>query len=497
MGLFDFFNKSKQIKQLSNEVAELKRFSVNDAAFSNFSFENLKANFNRNIAIYPDLKIRDYATRYTTQDDIYSIVSRLASTAATIPIYGYLVIDDKAVKKLHQIKQPHNKLFETKFLQVKALEDLSDDDPVQNLLDNPGNSSRHEFFEAIYSFLFLFGEAFILKERPTTGVNLGLTTSMHVLFPQHVILKVSDTLPKRVMAYDYRVNGKVVYENIATEDIIHIKYFNPEMDLSGNELRGLSPLAVLKKRLARLDSNMDTTVAQLQNGGVETIVFDKGLPANDVQAAQIVGLRKDNFYRFLRNADNVGVPYFAAGEMGAIQLGLSLANLSVLELANLDFKKLCNVFGTSDVLFNSDSASTESNVQVMERRTYTNTVLPNVYRVRDALKAGLLDEFERGRTITTVNEAGQIEEVEVKGDGKKRDLREDLSEITSLQEDMLKMAQWMNVSPQITYNERRLMQKFDRIDNPLFDEPFIPSGIQLASDLVIEPPIDITSPNGR
>ncbi len=104
---------------------------------------------------------------------------------------------------------------------------------------------------------------------------------------------------------------------------------------------------------------------------------------------------------------------------------------------------------------------------------------------------GLLDEFERGRTITQVNEDGQIEEIEIKGDGKRRDLREDLSEVSSLQEDMLKMAQWMNISPQITYNERRLMQKLDRIDNPLFDEPFIPTGIQLASDLIIEPPLDI------
>ncbi len=133
----------------------------------------------------------------------------------------------------------------------------------------------------------------------------------------------------------------------------------------------------------------------------------------------------------------------------------------------------------------------------MEKRTYTNTVLPNVYRVRDALKMGLLDEFEKGRTYVAVNEEGNLETIIIKGDGIKRELREDISEITSLQDDILKMAQWMSISPHITYNERRLMMKFDALENELFNEPLLPSGLQLASDLVIDPPIEIVTPNGR
>lgn len=486
MGLFDFFQKTRTIKALSAQVQKLQQRS----------FQAI-TNVNRNMAIYPSYDITSNAERYATGDDVYSIIRMLATTSALIPIYAYKVVNDEAQKKLTKIKQPHYKQFEAKALQVKALEDLPDTDRVEMLMENPSEfQSKFEFYESVYTNLFYGGEAFLLKERPSFGVNAGLPIFMHSLFPQNIILKVTDTLPRRVVAYDYTVDGRKVYENIPLEDMIHIKYYNPSMDFSGSELRGLSPLKVLSKRLSRLDSNMNTSVAQLQNGGVETIVFDKTL-GGDLDAAEVIGKRKDNFYRFLKNPGNAGSPYFASGEMGAIQLGLSLANLSVLELANVDFKKLCNAFGTSDILFNSDAASTESNVTVMEKRMYTNTVLPNVYRVRDALKMGLLNEFEKGRSFSQVNESGELETVTVKGDKIKRDLQADISEIPSLQEDMLKMAQWMNISPQITYNERRQMMKFDKLDNPIYDEPFLPANIQTAEDLVMVDPLPVVTPEGN
>uniref|UniRef100_UPI002B1DF0E1 hypothetical protein n=1 Tax=Enterobacter agglomerans TaxID=549 RepID=UPI002B1DF0E1 len=68
----------------------------------------------------------------------------------------------------------------------------------------------------------------------------------------------------------------------------------------------------------------------------------------------------DNFGRFLRNSDNKGAPYFAAGEMGVIQLGLSLVELDALVMSDVDFDKICNAFSISSTLFNNKKASTEA-----------------------------------------------------------------------------------------------------------------------------------------
>lgn len=498
MGLFDF-GKNKAVKALELQVQQLQQVqeTIELKALNNLAFQNLSTAIKRNIAIYPKEDI-DYADRYCTDDNVFSLVRMLAGTAALIPIYAYLVTDDEAQKKLNKIKRPHTKPFEVKALQLKALEDLPETDRVEMLMERPNQQvSKMEFYEALYSFLFFRGNAIIYKERPDNGVNAGFTTQMHILYPQHISLKVTETLPRRIVFYDYKINGNVIYENIPPEDIIHIKYFNPNMDYYGSELWGLSPLDVLKKRLARMDSGMDTSVAQMQNGGVETIVFDKSMVGMDgKKAVEIMGQMKDNFYRFLSDTRNYGAPYFAGGEMGSISLGSTLKDLGAYELDNVDFKKLCNAYGTSDVLFNSDVSSTYENVNTMEKRSYTNTILPNVYRVRDALKLSLLEEFEKGRKISEVDRQGNITVREIQGDGIKRDLREDISEIPSLQEDMGKMVTWMAQAYWVTANEKREMMKFDKLEDPIYDEPFLPLGIQTAEDFVMPDPVEQVTPNG-
>jgi HK97 family phage portal protein len=397
----------------------------------------------------------------------------LATTAALIPLRGYFIKDDKAAKSLKKIIRPHKMPLQVKALELKAFEDLPEDDGLNELLENPSTTlSKFEFYEATYTHLYSGGEAFWLKEKVELGVNAGKTISFLIMHPANVILKVSDTLPRRVVAYDYRVDGQVIYENIPVEDVIHIKYYNPQLTFSGSELRGLSPIKVLSRRLTQMDSNSDVQTAQMQNGGVETIVFDETLATEETKT--VVDNRKDNFYRFLKNPANSGAPFFASGKMGALKLGSTLADMKVIESAGVGFKKLCNAFGTSDILFNNGEASTESNVQVMTARTYTNTTLPNVYRVRDALKKGLLPEFA----------------------DKKRDIREDISEITELQPNSKEMAEWLALAWWVTPNEKREMMRFEKSDNPLFEQPLIPAGLQTLDELNAIPDIPVVTPNG-
>lgn len=460
MGIFGI----SKIKRLESQVKALQ---------SRNNLVSLAENFNRQIAIYPDWNITKNTDRYATTDDIYSIVRMLATTAALIPLRGYFIKDETAAKNLKKIIRPHKMPLQVKALELKAFEDLPETDGLNELLENPSTTlSKFEFFEGVYTHLYLNGEAFLLKEKPLVGVNAGKTVSLLIMHPQNVILKVSESLPRRVVGYDYRVDGQVIYENLSVEDVIHIKYYNPQLSFSGSELRGLSPIKVLSRRLTQMDSNSDVQTAQMQNGGIETIVFDE--TAIDEDAKKLIENRKDNFYRFLKNPANTGAPFFASGKMGSVKLGSTLADMKVIESAGVGFKKFCNAFGTSDILFNNGEASTESNVQVMTARTYTNTTLPNVYRVRDALKKGLLPEFA----------------------DKKRDIREDISEITELQPNSKEMAEWLNVAWWVTPNEKREMMRFEKSDNPLFEQPLIPAGLQTLDELNAIPDIPIVTPNG-
>lgn len=451
-------------KNLLNEAKELQNAggipavieTTVKAMTNSGAFQQAIRNINRSVALYPGMDFNNLAERYATTDDIYSIIRMLATTAALVPIRAYEVKGDKK-------------------------EELSEPDPLAMLLANPSeNMGAFEFYYALYSFLFYSGNCLILKDKPELGVNAGKVINLQFLHPQNITLKVTDTLPRRVLGYDYTIDGLKVLENIPVEDVIHIKNFNPELGYNGSELWGLSTISVLRKRLVQNDSNNDVQTAQMQNGGVESIIVDTGtqFSGDDPKEIAVNGLRKQAYYAHLKEPTNKSVPFMTNtdGDIKVLSIGSTLADLKVIESAKVNFAKLCNAFGTSDVLFNNGEASTESNVKEMTRRTYTNTTLPDVYKVRDALKRGLLPDFK---------------------DGKKRDIQEDISGIPELQENMKEMAETFSALPIFIPNDVMEAFKYGRSVDPDMDKVYIKTGYTPLEDLQTPDPLEVPTPNGN
>jgi phage portal protein BeeE len=254
------------------------------------------------------------------------------------------------------------------------------------------------------------------------------------------------------------------------EDVIFIKSFNPSSNIH-EEFRGLSPVRVLARTLARIRAAEDVTVAQLQNGGGKDIVYDK-TPDTDTA---ILGQQRDSYSRFVRNRDNTGAPYFAAGEMGVISLGSKLTELEITTLAELDFDHICSAFGVSSIWFNSKSASTESNVENMIAEAYTNTMIPMVQRVEGALNKGL----QLGTALAEIKTKGVI--------------KCDTSEIKALQEDQTELVNALAAAWWLTPNEKRTAQMYDQAEDELMDKFLVPSNLVPIDDLLMPEPLDNTA----
>jgi phage portal protein BeeE len=212
---------------------------------------------------------------------------------------------------------------------------------------------------------------------------------------------------------------------------------------------------------------MDASVAQMQNGGVPGIVYEKA-----DYAIETLGQRKNDFAAYLKNSSNKGAPYFAAGEMGYLKMGLSLADLDVSNLSGVDFTKLCNAYKVPEILLNNQDSSTYNNMNTALKMLYTNSILPNIYLLKDAILNGITPLYN---------------------DNIKRTIEIDLSDIPALQEDMKMQAEALNAMWWITPNEKRDMQDFEELDDPLMDSIIIDSGKQLLSDLGMVAP-NITVP---
>ncbi len=424
MDIFGVKALKAQNQQLANAVRGLQSMNLQSAV------SNIRT------MIFPNWESVREIDAYIIFDDVYSVVSRLATSSAQVGFEAYNDNTD---------------------------EDLPPTDNLSIFL----RQLTFEQKEELYLWLYLSGEVFMYKDALLLGPNKGKLKT-YFLHPSFVTLILDPVFPHPIIGYRYQDTQTTF--TLEANQVIYIKQGKNPTTLYDQRFRGLGAMKALAQRLTRLQANMSASVSQMQNGGVPSIVYDKtpGVDVNygNAQAsnneATIMGQHKDNFSRFLRNSDNKGAPYFAAGEMGVIQLGLSLVEMDALVMADIDFDKICNAFSISSVLFNNKKASTESNVKEMRKDMYTNAIIPNVLRVCNALTYGTQDIFGQGKCV-----------------------RPELSEIPELQQDMKDKATAWAALPAFIPNEMRESMGMDQLDDPQADLLYIKNGYTLLDDLNI------------
>lgn len=416
---------------------------------------------------------------YATNADVYSIIRLISKTAAMVPLYVYVVKDEKALRKYKDQAQKKDYspegIYRLKELQTKAMEMAGDSDELQKLIDAPNTTeNKQDFYEKVYGFRLMDGNSFIYMPTLELGANAGKIQGMYAMPPQYTYIIATQGFPKMILGYELIMNGVKMLE---TKEVIHLKYWNPNYTASGAELYGLSPLRAGYKTVARSDSAKDNSVAQFQQGGPSWILANKNITA-DQNSISLVGQVKKKYEQEYAGPDNAGKGMFMAGDIQYERTGLSPVDLNILESEKFTLDQLCNLYGIDSVLLNNHEAGTDNNVGHMVRRLYTNAVLPEVFAVRDSFNAKLVPQYS--------------------GKGVKKIIDCDITGINELQPDMKATAEWLNASWWITPNQKLEVQKFGKYNDPTFDEPWIPTGFQPLSEALIQVdplPNDPNNPN--
>lgn len=369
---------------------------------------------------------------YKILDDIFSVVNRIATTAAAIPVYGY----------------------------NQDMEDLAGTDKLAVFLRSLTYNQRFELF----TWASLRGECFILKQK-TLGVN-GSVEKIYFLNPNYTTVVLSDTFPREIVGYRYCDANQGVDNYYPADEVIFIKRFNPSDDYL-EAIRGLSNVDVLWQRLTRMESNMKNSVSQMQNGGVPGVMFFKDIP-NTTAGKQAIDMAKTNIGKYFVNPDNKGAPLIQAGEVGYIPMGLSLVDLDSIELEKIDFKKVCNTWGVSDRLFNNDATGSEISDDNAQEGLYINAVIPLLTLVEDAFNTELVTDFGVGV----------------------RQVKFDVSGVWVLQKIMLQKVKVLSESPVMIPNDVLEAMGYERNPDPTMDMPLIKTGYQPIDQFEPLPPIE-------
>jgi phage portal protein BeeE len=434
---------------------------------------------------------------YATIDDVYSIVRWIAKTCKRVPFYAYEVTDQKNYnkyrviqRKIQESKNYTNKnIWDLKELQTKSMEIIGESDKVQMLLDNPNDfQSKDEFYEACYAFPLLAGRQLLYVSIYDGGASRSQPYALFNLSPDFsrpVMSEEIKTFSRRILGWKYSLYGSEIpiQANGDNEAVLLRKYFNPNYDYAGSELLGLSPLHAAAKKMQQLINESDYLNRGLINAGAEGFVSSEDATEMSPEA---LGQLKDDVLKELgssfdsrgsnRNAKKLG---FLAGKWDYKNLFASPSDMQLVEQMKVTFKKLCNIYGISDRLFNNDATGSEISVDKMIKQAYTNTIIPEVSGERDLLHNGLLYR---------TNDLGLREP---RYTDKQRVIDYDMSDIPELQEDQANIATRFAAAPVFRPNDFFEAMGWGRLDDPNAETVLIKQGYSPLADVAT--PIDVTN----
>lgn len=396
---------------------------------------------------------------YLSNPDIYTVVNKVARTASFAPFKVYK-IKNQAKHKQYKSWTGENatvaSLVRAMSIKNDTYEEMNDH-PLNKLIEQPNPWQKgREFTENSVGFKVLTGERFWHIVKLDMGLNEGTPFAIYNLPPQYVAIKGDGTL-LGIAGYELIISRN---SSLNIEEVVFSRYWNPNYDTSGSQLRGLSPFKAGGKLTTRSNAVLTRSVNMLQNAGAAGLVFEKPTPGVEGMTSDQGAKLKHNLNNEVLGIENANTIGVANGDLGYLNFGLKGTEMELVELERMTMEKICGLVNVPPVIFNTDR-SIQNNLQEAKKELVIGACCPELDSLRDDW-----------------NEVAKL----YKDDSIYVDY--DLSVYPELQEDLQKVATIALNSWWITPNEKRLMMYMDEdTEVKEMNEYLIPSGMMAITDL--------------
>lgn len=390
---------------------------------------------------------------YLGNSDVYSIINRITRTAAIAPFRVYRIKDQKkALKYKHWTGANATDASIQKAYLVKEQafeEDLTH--PLNEIIAKPNRwQGWDEFIQTSMGFKLITGNFFWLENVLDAGANEGKLTGLYNLPPQHMTIVVGDTM-WNVVGYELTCGELVKFP---ASFITHSRYWNPEYNMNGSHLWGLSPLRAGSKDLTRSNKSAQRGVTILDNAGAAGVLFNKASwDLGEEQAAEM----KRRLNEDILGVGNAGKISLANGDIGYLNFGLTAVEMDLINQEKYSAEKLANLYGAPPGLFMANANATDNNIKAWNKQLISNCCVPALAGVRESLMNVAAKRYPNDPIFVDY----------------------DLSVFPELQEDLEKTANVMQKSYWLKGNEKRLAMGFDEdSDEPMMNTYLVPTSVQ-------------------
>ena len=281
---------------------------------------------------------------------------------------------------------------------IKAGDQIIEQHPLIDLLNRPNPlQSYSEFFNSLFGYVLLSGNAYILK----VGSDLGKPKELHQLRPDRINIKGSgNPIPEK---YEYVIGGRIqntyeVDQENGFSEVKHVKLWNPLDDYYG-----LSPMSAAAVEVDQFNMASKHNVNLLQNGARPSgaVIFkpqdDSGFAVN-LSESQRQQLLTDLNNRF-SGAGNAGRPMLLEGDFDWKEMGLSPKDMDFHALKNMATTDIALCFGVPSQLVGVPDSQTYSNVAEARLALYEETIIPHLRKLASDLNEWLVPMFDDRLTL--------------------------------------------------------------------------------------------------
>lgn len=297
---------------------------------------------------------------YATSNDVYSVINKIL-VSMRMAEWEVYVIDKKGKKE-----------------EVK-------DSSLNELMAKPNSyQSWYELIEHLAAYKLLTGNGYL---QGTQAIGFGEAFRELNVLPADKVEIIRGTLePIR----GYVVNDEIVSSYDASE-VKHIKNFNP-IGNSYDRMYGVSPIRTAYHAVITSKNQWEANASILKNRGAMGIITSK----SNVRIDQATKDEMDaKFREKYAGAKKFGTPILSNGDLSFVPIGMSPADLKLVELGIIPLRAICNVYGVDSSLLNDPDNKTYSNRKEAEKAMWDNAIIPMLKDIESALNTWLVPSYNK------------------------------------------------------------------------------------------------------
>lgn len=409
-----------------------------------------------NLIVFYDGKTKTYIDKgYQGNTMVYSIVNKLAEKRkeATLQVFR------KKGEKYFQFKKSANleNLVKSRVHKKKDLYFVGSNDELAKLVKNPNrDQNTSQFVEDCSKWWDISGEIFIYGVKPEVGRNRGKVTEMYVL-PSHLVEIIQGDMMTPIRGYKLIIGDQQIV--FPPEDIKHIKSFNPDWTITGNQLRGQPPLMAGINMLQKNNAQILSGLRSAENDGAKGVLSPDGRLGADLMTSPQVADLKQKIEEKVNGLQNKSKVVPSGLPMQYTAIGLSPVALDLIKSLEYDDEKLCGLWGVNPVIFKP--TATQANLEIAQKALVTDCCLPFLNMLETSLTEWLAPMYGNDYVLDF-----------------------DVTSYAELQPDVERMlntyGKWMGVTP----NEVRVLLGWDESEDEAMNMHWIPSNLVSSKEAV-------------